>query len=138
YVGGSKTAYTGFDDVTEARRHRVDGLNTDSIAHRQFKSARVVFKVGDNLFARKKSIGSCTWDFSSWQNRLPVRGVQGERIPATIAPHVAWYLCLLQNDVRALLLGQVIADCKSCLPTANHHRFYMLVHVASFKMATTI
>src|SRR5215475_14248708 len=81
YVVSTKTSHAGFDDIAKVGTYWLDGMNIDAITHRQFKSAHVAFEVVDNLFAGKKTIGSCTRDVSSWRHRLPVRGVQGERIP---------------------------------------------------------
>jgi hypothetical protein len=91
----------------------------------------ILVKVRDDLIPRHKAIAVSVVVFRAGHPKGPVGRDQREGIPALAAPDVARLRGLLQHDVLAPILCQVVAHRQPGLPAADDHCFYMFHHFAS-------
>src|SRR5215469_364096 len=89
----------------------------------------VMLKIGDDLVSRDKAVWMPSSDLQPRQRRLPIGSVESERIPTVVEPDIARLRALLQDDVRPLLLAQVVTDRESRLPATNDDGFNVGAHV---------
>ena len=88
------------------------------LAHRGAERAGVGLQVGHDLVLAHEAVGIVARVGEAWQLERPVRTDQAQRVPSLAAPALG-DASLLEHDVRAALLGQVVAHGEPGLPTAN-------------------
>src|SRR6516164_4793724 len=93
------------------------------------ESLHVFLEVRDDLAPQEKAVCVFAWNLGSRQTGLPIRCVESEGIPSMIAPGVSGLRRLLQNDVRPILLAQVITDGEPRLPATDDNGLNMQTHV---------
>src|SRR5262249_26604893 len=64
----------------------------------QIKALRVPLEICNDFAPRHETVRIIALILSARQLRLPVRSVEGERIPAMAAPSIAWPVRPLQNE----------------------------------------
>ena len=95
------------------------------------QAARQTVQMRNNFLLRHEAIGIVFAIAHPGNARLPARRIQGEGIPAIIAPGVARPAGLFQHYVLDRVLHQVVADRKSGLSTAHDNSVLACSHRSS-------
>ena len=80
--------------------------------------------MGDNFLPRHEAIGVVFTILDAGQTRLPSRRIEGERIPAVVAPGFARSIGPFKNEVILRQVRQVVADGQSGLACSHDDRIH--------------
>src|SRR5712692_8502879 len=105
-----------------------DRCDSDAALERGVKGRSVLLEVRHDVLSWEKAIWIVALIRKARKLGHPVRRVEGERIPALTPPGLT-HPTLFQHEVCSALLGEVVAEGKSCLPASDDHDFDLLGHL---------